>query len=363
MDSSQAVVATSGALNSITSYLNGTLTNLTSAIYESSEYLSENLGIPQSVFYTSLLALAAGVPITMSRYGWSSNRDSPYTSGIPPVTDEDFSYITSQDLDDPPYLNTSEAHRSQRSHSLAPQGPEDDVLIIKNRGVTYPAHFPAYTIGDGKLKVRDVRERVGIMMDLSDRAARRIKLLYKGRQLKEAAAPVRDYGVKDKSQLMAVLPEMMDDSSQSGEEMVFVEDTRDDPKKRRKGKGKKGNKRPDVSGADAGDSATSSNAFDPSLPAMKKREVPAPIQKLNEIRNLYNEKWVPLCKEYIKSPPTDDKKRGDDHRKLSESLLQQILLKLDGVETEGIEEVRTKRKELVKEVQSMLKQLDTAKAS
>ena len=279
------------------------------------------------------------------------------SGGVPAVTDEDFSYITSQDLDGAP-LGSSDARYHSRAQSAAHPAPEDDVLLIKNKGVTYPAHFPAYSIGDGKLRVRDVRERVGIMMDLSERATRRIKLLYKGKQLKEPAAPVRDYGVKNKSELMAVAADINDESSPSNEEMVIVGDSpRDEAKspRRKKRRGKKRGSKED------GDSASSprdsnSNSKSPPPPAAGS----GPMKRIEELASEFTVKWLPACVQYTASPPSDPKTREEEHRKLSESLLQNILLKLDGVETDGIAEVRSKRKELVHRVQEVLKGLDAA---
>lgn len=364
VDSSQAAVASSGALQDLTSYLNGTLANLSTAFHESSEYISGTLGVPPGLVYSSLAALVA-LPLTMSRYGWSLRRDqsSPYSSmsgGVPAVTDDDFSYITSQDLDETSTGSSGHRHHP-RSQSAAPPAPEDDVLLIKNKGVTFPTHFPAYSIGDGKLRVRDVRHRVGLVMELSDRATRHLKLLYKGRQLKEAAALVRDYGVKNKSELMAVLPDVGDESSPSDEEMVIVNDSSRDDAKPRRPKNRKSKKR---AGRNDGDSATSprdSNSHSKSPPP------PAPgsvaLKQIEDFATEFKTKWLPQCVQYTAAPPTDPKIRDEEHRKLSEMLMQNIILKLDGVETEGVPEVRVKRKELVGSVQDVLKGLDAAAKS
>jgi hypothetical protein len=60
-------------------------------------------------------------------------------------------------------------------------------------------------------------------------------------------------------------------------------------------------------------------------------------------------------------PPKDPKKRIDEHHRLSETVLQQVLLKLDDVETKTENGARARRKELVVEVQNYLNKLDAAK--
>ncbi|KAK0383898.1 hypothetical protein NLU13_7990 [Sarocladium strictum] len=280
----------------------------------------------------------------MSRYGWSSSRDqiSPYSSmsgSGPAVTDEDFSYITSQDLEDPS-LGLPSTRPRARSRAGRPD-PDDDVLLIKNKGVIYPTQFPAYSIGDGKLRVVDVRNRICVMMDLPQRFANRIKLLYKGKQLKDASAPVREYGVKNKSEVMAVLPEgEVAGSTSEEEEEVIVDGTKS--RRRKKKKSKKGSDKKDGSGSSQAQQPVASG----------------PIAKLNDLRAEFIDKWLPLCKQFIAAPPTDPKKKEEEHRRLSESILQQILLKLDGVETDGVPEVRAQRKEQVREAQAILKELD-----
>ncbi|KAH7152752.1 hypothetical protein EDB81DRAFT_432962 [Dactylonectria macrodidyma] len=302
----------------------------------------------------------------MSRYGWSIGREqlSPYggiSGGVPAVTDEDFSYITSQDLDDVP------SSYYTRSASAAPRTPEDDVLLIKNKGITYPAHFPAYAIGDGKLRVLDVKDRVAVLMDISPRAARRIKLLYKGRHLKDPVAPVREYGVKNNSELMAVLPELDEADSPSEEEMVIVDAPRSDSKSRNKKRNKKRNSKKKGDG-DGSSAAASSPRGSNSTLATPKSPVPTapltgPLKVLQDLSNEFNTKWLPLCDDFTAAPPSDPKKCEDEHRKLSETIMLHIVLKLDGVDSEGNPEVRTRRKELVQHVQAALKRLDVAKDS
>ncbi|KAL7941335.1 nucleotide exchange factor, bag family [Trichoderma barbatum] len=303
----------------------------------------------------------------MSRYGWSLSREQSFgamSGGVPDVTNEDFSYITAQDLDDP-RVEYSDTRYYPRPRSRGPSEPEDDILLIKNKGVTYPAHFPAYSIGDGKLYVKDVRDRIGILMDLSSRTTRRIKLLYKGKQLKESAIPIREYGVKNKSEIMAVIPDAEDDNSgRSDDEMIIVDEpSRNDTKSSRSRNKKKKSKRKEKNEASSPTSPIDSGSNGDAANAPSPTAISAAMKKLDEISNDFHSNWLPLCRAYIESPPKDAKKRDEEHRKVSESVMQQIILKLDGVETEGVDEIRQRRKDLVRRVQEVLKQLDTAKAS
>ncbi|KXH25598.1 BAG domain-containing protein [Colletotrichum nymphaeae SA-01] len=383
--SSQPLLASSGALQNITAllpttlqvYLDKSIASLAKAIANYSGYISDTTGIdPNLILYSTIGCILLAVPFTMSRYGWSTNREqiSPYSStlsGVPDVTDEDFSYITTEDLQSTS-LGSSVPTRSY-AHNPRSRGsvPDDDILLIKNKGITYPAHFPAYAIGDGKLRVRDVRDRVSVLLELSERRGRRVKLLYKGRQLKEPAAPVRDYGVKNNSEVMVVLPEGEVDaesSDDSDEEMVVVggdggsavgsNGGTDDGKKRRgKKKGRKSKKR-------SSNTSPRDSASNLGVPGQERQSSPSPSKangphaKLDAIAAKFEADLRQPCEDYIASPPTDPKKREEEHRKLSETTMQHVLLKLDEVETEGDQDARMKRKALVQTVQDVLKRLD-----
>jgi hypothetical protein len=69
-----------------------------------------------------------------------------------------------------------------------------------------------------------------------------------------------------------------------------------------------------------------------------------------------------MAQDFIARPPTDPKKLVDEHRRISETTMQNVLLKLDAVEPNGDQETRMRRKELVQKVQNTLKDLDDAKA-
>lgn len=410
-----SALASSGALiaghiaNFTSSLVNQLPPSVQTSIDSASQYIEATTGVTPTFFYSSAAAAAillGAIPTAyaksksnsnnkqggkkMSRRGWSSHERgglSPYTSslgdgrgGIPEVTDEDYSYITSEDLEGTNDVGDGRYGRAPpgQYNSRAGGGPalvidDDDILLIKHKGVTYPEHFPAYSIGDGKLLVGDVRERVQMIMKLSDRRTRKIKLLYKGRQLKNDDDPVRSFNVKNNSEILIVLPESGDDDSSSDSEEVVVvgrdDEGRSGKKKNKKRKTKKkggrssstspreSNSNLEVPGA--GGAGGSSRPTSPASGVSGASAAPGgPLDKLNTISSHFTTKLLPLCVQFTASPPSDRKKREDEHRKISETIMQQVLLKLDEVETNGEEEARARRKELVRTVQDVLKGLD-----
>ncbi|KAJ8126057.1 hypothetical protein O1611_g7580 [Lasiodiplodia mahajangana] len=377
--SGQAISATSGAFQNITAllppalqtYLVTTLAHLSDSFAGSSQYL-ESRGISPTIVYTTLIGAAALIlPIIMTYYGRAS-RDglSPYASQSsqsgPHITDDDFSYITSEDLQNYDQPN----RQAPRSASLDDE--EDDVILIKYKSMSDSIQFPAFSIGDGRLNVRDVKERAALVMELNKRQAAGIKLYYKDRILKEQDIPIRDYGVKNNSELLVVLSGSDDgyDSSGTGEE-VIVADPKDDVRATKKRKNKNGKKKPknrgprettttlEVPGQPDGESRRTSPD-----PSRHPSRVPSPavpsgaIEKLEVIRSHFDEKLLPLCNEFSRHPPKDAKKLEDEHRKLSETVMQHVLLKLDEVDTGGDLDIRSRRKDLVNYVQAVLKQID-----
>ncbi|KAI0904589.1 BAG domain-containing protein [Ustulina deusta] len=385
--SGQAISATSGAFQNITAllppalqtYLVSTLAHLSDAFAGSNEYIESKGASPTTVYSTLVGAAAIALPILMSRYGWSSTREglSPFASQAssqdgPHVTDADYSYITSEDLETS--LQAPERSYSPHNRRALRTLEEDDVILIKHKSITYPVHFPAYSISDGRLTVRDVRDRAALVMDLSIRRAGHFKMLYKGRILKEQDIPIRDYGVKNNSELLVVVPEgrLSDDDDSSGTvEEVVATDSRDDLRTPKKRKNKNGKKKP----KSRGPRDTTSNLEVPVQtdgdsrwtspdPSRHPSRVPSPavpsgaIEKLAAIRSHFDSQLLPLCNQFARHPPKDAKKLQDEHRKITETVLQHVLLKLDEVDTGGDPDIRAKRKDLVNYVQSVLKTVD-----
>ncbi|KAH8901324.1 hypothetical protein GQ53DRAFT_835174 [Thozetella sp. PMI_491] len=280
-------------------------------------------------------------------------------SGVPAVTDEDYRYITSEDLEIHQRRNSYDDYDHARSAPGAGSGFEkqqevDDQLLFKINGITYPIKFPAYSIGEGKLLVGDLRSRIQVIMKLSERQAGKMRMLYKGRQLSKDTSMVREYGVKYKSEILVVLDDSTADSdSENSGEVVVVGQDEDEPARRKKKK-----KRPTKTSSSGrepspGPTVSASSNTDSGVPG-------GPIEKINEIASHFTTMLLPLCIQYTASPPSDPKKRANEHRKISEAVLQQVILKLDAVDTSLEEGARARGKQLVGDVQEVLKALDKA---
>lgn len=283
-----------------------------------------------------------------SRFGSWSGRFSPFgrSGGSAQVKDSDYSYITSDDL----------KNAEQREPSPTPAGPprDTDVLVLKSKRISYPVHFPAYTIERGELKIGAVRDQAA---KKTGGDARRIKLFFRGKNMKEDGVSCRAEGLRHNSEIMCVIgdavPESMS-SSDSEDEVVSV-DGGEAPKRKRnrnRNKKKKSKKPPTSSDTPLTDTSRTQSPRPPPTPL-------TPMGKLNAVNSILMD-LLPQCVQFTTSPPSEPAKKEFEHKRLSETILAQVLLKLDAVDPEGDADVRARRKELVREAQQVLTSLDEA---
>ena len=354
----------------------------------------------------------------------NSGRYSPFTTAAPigasppTVTEDDYHYLGPDDIVDPPrshdiedsyrYPHQHNATRIDNSSQLSP-----DILVLQHLGTTYPLHLPAYSIGDGTLTVGDLRRLAALETKTDD--PRRVKLFYKGKILKDDDRQCCDEGLKQNSELRCVVTEAgrhgrRDDveSSESADSEEMLEgglggprvevggvsrDSRPKRKGHRRGRGKThvaGDGSTEASGTtqtnstflSPQDSRPSTRSYSPS-PRASSPHAPlhqihplqsaagqpsssspprpkTPLDALDALSHTFHSELVPKCKHFLAHPPSDAKSRDMENKRLSETIFAQITLKLDAVETDGDERLRTRRRELVKETQSILSDLDRA---
>jgi hypothetical protein len=298
----------------------------------------------------------------------------------PHVSDSDFSYLTGDDIVEPPRAYDQAQYVQRRPQNTAETGP--DLLLLKHRGVTYPLHFAPYAIDDRVLTIGDIRRLAAEKTGTAD--PQRIKMLYKGKLLRDDSRPCKDEGLKQQSEIMCVVSEVRpgesaSDLSENEEDRSSEPVSNDgadratrhrDRKKKNKKKKKRGlNRQP---GSPPTDGASGSGNLAPPTdqrPSSSGRSsaAPSPAPSLANLRSGHDQveallTWfraslVPLCDEYIAHPPSDPKARDFEQKRLSETILAQVIMRADGIDSE---DVRTERRALIKEAQAMLAKLDQA---
>jgi hypothetical protein len=317
-----------------------------------------------STYESTSIALAAATFLFLIM-SWSSRfsnlgRFSPFTRSPPQgstiVSDADFSYITTEDL---------KRHQQQGGHAPEDLGParDTDMLSLRNKGQSYAVHFPAYSMAKGELTVGQVRDQAGRKIGVD---ARRVKLIFQGKNLKDDGKLCRQEGLKHESQILLTIGDITSASASDDEdESVDGADDAADPdsakRRRNRNKNKKRRNKPKNSGSNTPDA---SNLGVP-LPHAQNSRAPSPkpgqsaLEKIASLRETLHG-WDKDIATFERTPPTEPAKRDFEGKRLSETILTQVLLKTDAIETEGDPEARAKRKELVKETQDMLKRVDDA---
>ncbi|KAF3291182.1 hypothetical protein TWF970_000414 [Orbilia oligospora] len=194
----------------------------------------------------------------------------------------------------------------------------EDVVYVQQGAKTYSINFPKGEV-DTKTTVKDLRLSVLDALGLSHEHS--IKLLFSGSHLKDDAALLKDFKVKHGAKIlcMASKSKLAPPPSASG-------------------------------------SAGSSSRNTPEPP--KKKIIP-PMEKIELVRKHITGAVLPLVEAFEANPPEDQAKRRDEHHRLSETVLGEML-KLDSVDVDGDDgaEVRKKRKVMVKELHAILERLD-----
>lgn len=354
-------------------------------VYEQiSDFISSRSSLENTSF---LLAICTFLFLLVRNMSWTSRlgnlgRFSPFTrspnqGGPTKVSDSDFSYITADDL----RRHQAESISNQpQTESPVEYGPprDTDVLILKNKRKEYAVHFPAYSIAKGELTVGQVREAAAKKTHSPD--VKVIKLFYKGKNLKDDARTGKQEGLRDGSEILCSIaeqpPSVSGSDSEDEEEGIDAgrEGAAGEGSRRKRNRGKRSRRR-NRREADRGSGASTPERQPANLdvplsqtstrtasraPSPKPLATPAtPLDKLNNLQATLNSFRTDVDN-FLKHPPADTGKKEFEHKRLSETILTQVLLKLDAVETEGDTDARARRKDLVRETQAVLTELDSS---
>ncbi|KAI9889253.1 MAG: hypothetical protein M1814_005628 [Vezdaea aestivalis] len=288
---------------------------------------------------------------------WSGGFSPFATTEYPPnVTEDDYSYITHEEADES--LKDNHINLDSRNPSA-----NDDILVVLYRGAKYPLHFKPYSIDDGLLRLRHVREALAHAVQIEK--PERIRLIYRGDVLKDSFT-CQQYKLRRGAELMADILDLGTDDpkSDSGtDEMSVDQEGQPDKRRRRRDRSRNKNKKtsPDrpTPGAQTlappGNSTGTSRSASPSAKGAPKTA----LEKIEDLSILLKHTFLPEAETFWNNLPSDPAKLDMEYRKLSEMILAQVLLKTDAIETEGNPEARQKRKDLVKDTQQVLARLDT----
>ncbi|KAK6356361.1 hypothetical protein TWF718_000722 [Orbilia javanica] len=196
----------------------------------------------------------------------------------------------------------------------------EDTIYVQQGAKTYTINFPKGEV-DTKTTVKDLRisvlDALGLAHDHS------IKLLFSGSHLKDDTALLKDSKVKHGAKILCMAS--------------------------------KSRLAPPPTSSASGSAGTSARG----TPEPPKKKIIPPMERIDLVRKHITETVLPLVEAFEANPPEDAAKRKDEHNRLGETVLGEML-KLDSVDVDGDDgaEVRKKRKVMVKELHAILERLD-----
>ncbi|KAL0637367.1 hypothetical protein Q9L58_003700 [Maublancomyces gigas] len=200
----------------------------------------------------------------------------------------------------------------------------EDFVSIKHGQKEFKLTYPVNAITGGTVSVGDMRERCSGLTGVD---TDRISLVCAGKNLKDNSATLKSLGIGHAARILlmgSTAPVPSDPASDSAAKSK---------KKKKKSGAKKVATTPE--------------------PELRKA---TPMEKIEAVWDGIVANLMPLMDEFMNSPPADAVKRADTHRRLSETMMGE-LLKLDSVES-GEPDVRARRKGVVKDIQKVLDGLD-----
>ena len=326
-------------------------------------------------------------------FGYYGGRGSPFLSNLADAAPRNlsghFEYIGP---DDELYTN----HRP----SVAVYDEDPDKIHVRYLDRMIPIDFPAYSINEETTCAGDLRKSVARHLGVDPS---RVRLVYKKHELKQNRYSLKRYGMKQNSEVSAVVTERSMDYNRTDSHSASGSDSESSghlaPAPRRPRAQSTVRYRSDEQIPTAAPRKSGShlhpNGHVPSVsqpsthrdslrptgaervvarerepsrsrgasPAPPTHNLPAadpnsPLGKMQALNSTFNTQWLPPATRFLMNPPSDPDVRQKEFMKLSESIMAQVILKADNIEIEGNADARNVRKNMVNEANRVLKNLD-----
>lgn len=273
---------------------------------------------------------------------------------------------------------------------------EPDRLHVKYMDHTIVVDFPPYSINEATTYVGDLRKKVASKLRTDPS---RVRLVYKRKELKTNSHSLKHYGMKQNSEVAAIVTERSVDYSRSGSQpssgsesesyapprqqrprahsSVRLRSQENIPLAPRQG-GSHLHPNGHVASSSHRDSMrptdrdrvpgrerepSRSRGASPAPPAannLPPADPSSPLGKMQALASVFHTQWLPPSTKFVLNPPSDLDVRKKEHLKLTESIMQHVVEKADEIPTEGDINARNARKALVTEAQAVMKRMDAA---
>ena len=330
---------------------------------------------------------------------WSGGRGSPFLSNLadsaPRNLSGHFEYIGPEDE---LYSN----HRpSVAVYDRGNDLDDPDRIHIQYMGRMIPIDFSAYSINEETTSTGALRKKVAYVLGVDPS---KVRLVYKRRELKRNQYSLKRYGMKQNSEVSAIVTERSMDYNRRDSPSNSGSDSESSghavPQQRRPRAQSSVRLRSDerlptlprssgthlhpnghvpstpirdshrdslrpapgerVSAREREPSRSRASSPAPPIDRIPQADPNTPLGRMQALASTFHTQFLPPATKFLISPPSDPDARKKEFLKLSESIMAQVVLKADGIETEGNVDARNTRKSLVNEANTVLKQLDVA---
>ncbi|KAJ5629739.1 Zinc finger C2H2 [Penicillium herquei] len=231
---------------------------------------------------------------------------------------------------------------------------EPDIITVQHRGTMYPLRFRPHAIDDGALTIGALREEVARVLNAESPDL--VRILFKGNLLKNDDQSCKAVGLKQHSEVLCVIHETSADISDDASEGSVQSKDKSNAKASDSPHSEDEARSPPTLRSRHTSPTRPPNGRIPYPPDL--RALRTPMEQVSALTIYLRRDITPYYEELMNNPPSDTKMLDFEYRRLGETILAQVMLKGDSIDTNGDPIVRNARKILYKEAQALLNMLD-----